>query len=200
MGRRAWRTSNACRTRREETGTGALPVHLVARDGLEAAGLAPSTIAWAGANGFSGEAGRTLACPAKTARLPAPCSASATARARWPSARWREPCRKATGISPRRRPSRNSRQSRWCSAAMSSPATARSQARRCASTLPAGADAGACSPHRRWRLPDARPGQHADQRHGAGRAGEGGADPGRSAQGRSLGDQGRRSARRRTSR
>ncbi|MGX9182444.1 leucyl aminopeptidase family protein, partial [Mesorhizobium sp. BHbdii] len=39
---------------------GALPVHLVARDGLEAVGLAPSAVAWAKANGFSGEAGRTL--------------------------------------------------------------------------------------------------------------------------------------------
>ena len=38
---------------------GALPVHLVAKEGLEAAGLAPSAIAWARANGFSGEAGRT---------------------------------------------------------------------------------------------------------------------------------------------
>jgi leucyl aminopeptidase len=41
----------------------ALPVHLVAKGGLEAAGLAPSSIAWAGANGFSGEAGRTLIMP-----------------------------------------------------------------------------------------------------------------------------------------
>lgn len=44
-----------------ETLNTALPVHLVARDGLEALGLSPSTIAWAAANGFSGEAGRTLA-------------------------------------------------------------------------------------------------------------------------------------------
>ncbi|TPM92796.1 M17 family metallopeptidase [Mesorhizobium sp. B2-1-3A] len=48
---------------------GALPVHLVARDGLEAAGLAPSTIAWARANGFSGEAGRTLAVPGQNGAL-----------------------------------------------------------------------------------------------------------------------------------
>lgn len=41
----------------------ALPVHLVAKGGLEAAGLAPSSIAWASANGFSGEAGRTLVMP-----------------------------------------------------------------------------------------------------------------------------------------
>ncbi|RVD10904.1 leucyl aminopeptidase family protein, partial [Mesorhizobium sp. M7A.F.Ca.ET.027.02.1.1] len=39
---------------------GALPVHLVARDGLDAAGLAPAAVVWARANGFSGEAGRTL--------------------------------------------------------------------------------------------------------------------------------------------
>lgn len=48
---------------------GALPVHLVPRDGLEAAGLAPSTIAWAKANGFSGEAGRTLAVPGESGAL-----------------------------------------------------------------------------------------------------------------------------------
>ena len=46
-----------------ETLNTALPVHLVARDGLEALGLSPSTITWAAANGFSGEAGRTLAVP-----------------------------------------------------------------------------------------------------------------------------------------
>ncbi|WP_137929451.1 leucyl aminopeptidase family protein [Mesorhizobium comanense] len=48
---------------------GALPVHLIARDGLEAAGLAPSTIAWAKANGFSGEAGRTLVLPGENGAL-----------------------------------------------------------------------------------------------------------------------------------
>ncbi|MER8432374.1 leucyl aminopeptidase family protein [Mesorhizobium caraganae] len=46
-----------------ETLNTALPVHLVARDGLEALGLSPATITWAAANGFSGEAGRTLAVP-----------------------------------------------------------------------------------------------------------------------------------------
>jgi leucyl aminopeptidase len=46
-----------------ETLNNALPVHLVARDGLEAQGLEPSWIAWAKANGFSGEAGRTLIMP-----------------------------------------------------------------------------------------------------------------------------------------
>ncbi|PBB20757.1 leucyl aminopeptidase family protein [Mesorhizobium sp. WSM4313] len=41
----------------------ALPVYLVAKDALEAAALPPSAIAWARANGFSGEAGRTLVLP-----------------------------------------------------------------------------------------------------------------------------------------
>ncbi|TGU32401.1 leucyl aminopeptidase family protein, partial [bacterium M00.F.Ca.ET.152.01.1.1] len=41
----------------------ALPVHLVGKDGLDQAGLSPATIAWARANGFSGEAGRTLILP-----------------------------------------------------------------------------------------------------------------------------------------
>lgn len=52
-----------------ETLNTALPVHLVARDGLEALGLSPSTIAWAAANGFSGEAGRTLAVPGEDGAL-----------------------------------------------------------------------------------------------------------------------------------
>jgi leucyl aminopeptidase len=41
----------------------ALPIHLVAKDGLMAGELASSSIAWAKANGFSGEAGRTLIVP-----------------------------------------------------------------------------------------------------------------------------------------
>ena len=95
-------------------------------------------------------------------------------------------CARRAGASPagrrlafrrRRPPSRNSRRSAWRSAAMSSPATARSRARRCASRLPAGVDAARVRAHRRRRLPGARSGQHADQRHGAGRAGEGGARP-----------------------
>ncbi|ESY47886.1 leucyl aminopeptidase family protein [Mesorhizobium sp. RSR380A] len=52
-----------------ETLSTALPVHLVARDGLEALALSPSTIAWAAANGFSGEAGRTLALPGDNGSL-----------------------------------------------------------------------------------------------------------------------------------
>ncbi|MER8748756.1 leucyl aminopeptidase family protein [Mesorhizobium sp. M1050] len=48
---------------------GALPVHLVASDGLDAAGLAPAAVAWARANGFSGEAGRTLVVPGENGAL-----------------------------------------------------------------------------------------------------------------------------------
>lgn len=47
----------------------ALPVHLVAKDRLEAAGLASSTLAWARANGFTGEAGRTLVMPGENGAL-----------------------------------------------------------------------------------------------------------------------------------
>ncbi|TGQ64986.1 MAG: leucyl aminopeptidase family protein [Mesorhizobium sp.] len=43
----------------------ALPIHLVARDGLDAAGLSSSALAWAKANGFAGEAGKTLVVPAE---------------------------------------------------------------------------------------------------------------------------------------
>ncbi|TPN40443.1 leucyl aminopeptidase family protein [Mesorhizobium sp. B1-1-6] len=46
-----------------------LPVHLVAKDGLETAGLTSSAVAWARANGFSGEAGRTLIVPAENGAL-----------------------------------------------------------------------------------------------------------------------------------
>ncbi|WP_192250146.1 leucyl aminopeptidase family protein [Mesorhizobium silamurunense] len=41
----------------------ALPVYLVGKDGLDASILPPSVIAWARANGFSGDAGRTLVLP-----------------------------------------------------------------------------------------------------------------------------------------
>lgn len=47
----------------EQKPPAALPVYLVARDALEAAALPPPAIAWARANGFSGEAGRTLVLP-----------------------------------------------------------------------------------------------------------------------------------------
>ncbi|MBZ9869953.1 leucyl aminopeptidase family protein [Mesorhizobium sp. BR1-1-9] len=46
-----------------------LPVHLVAKDGLETASLASSAVAWARANGFSGEAGKTLIVPAENGAL-----------------------------------------------------------------------------------------------------------------------------------
>ncbi|TIU58269.1 MAG: leucyl aminopeptidase family protein [Mesorhizobium sp.] len=47
----------------EQKPQAALPVYLVAKDALEAAALPPPAIAWARANGFSGEAGRTLVLP-----------------------------------------------------------------------------------------------------------------------------------------
>jgi len=47
----------------------ALPVYLVAKDGLEPLGLPPSSTAWASANGFSGEAGRTLILPGENGAL-----------------------------------------------------------------------------------------------------------------------------------
>ncbi|TIM27103.1 MAG: leucyl aminopeptidase family protein [Mesorhizobium sp.] len=46
-----------------------LPVHLVAKDRLDAAGLASSSLAWAKANGFSGQAGRTLILPGENGAL-----------------------------------------------------------------------------------------------------------------------------------
>lgn len=47
----------------------ALPVHLISKDGLGAAGLAPEALAWAKANGFSGEAGRTLVLPGEGGQI-----------------------------------------------------------------------------------------------------------------------------------
>ncbi|WP_315919219.1 leucyl aminopeptidase family protein [Mesorhizobium sp. SP-1A] len=47
----------------EKKSASSLPVRLVGRDGLEKAGLSPQETAWARANGFSGEAGRTLVVP-----------------------------------------------------------------------------------------------------------------------------------------
>jgi leucyl aminopeptidase len=47
----------------------ALPVYLVANGGLGSAGLSPSSVAWASANGFSGEAGRTLIVPGEDGAL-----------------------------------------------------------------------------------------------------------------------------------
>jgi leucyl aminopeptidase len=47
----------------EEPSGQALPVYLVAKDGTGAAALAPVAQAWAAANGFSGEAGKTLLLP-----------------------------------------------------------------------------------------------------------------------------------------
>ena len=47
----------------------ALPVHLVRKDGLETAGLSPQALAWAKANGFLGEAGKTLVLPGKDGEL-----------------------------------------------------------------------------------------------------------------------------------
>ncbi|WP_457941009.1 leucyl aminopeptidase family protein [Mesorhizobium sp. 10J20-29] len=39
------------------------PIHVIAKGGLDSAGLAAADVAWARANGFSGEAGRTLLVP-----------------------------------------------------------------------------------------------------------------------------------------
>ncbi|RWL12640.1 MAG: leucyl aminopeptidase family protein, partial [Mesorhizobium sp.] len=46
-----------------------LPVHLVAKNRLDAAALASSSLAWARANGFSGQAGRTLILPGENGAL-----------------------------------------------------------------------------------------------------------------------------------
>lgn len=47
----------------------ALPIHLVAKDGLEEAGLQPAVRVWAEANGFAGEAGKVLVVPGVDGKL-----------------------------------------------------------------------------------------------------------------------------------
>ncbi len=53
----------------EKKSGASLPVHLVAGNGLETAGLSPAAAGWARANGFSGEAGRTLVVPGEGGAL-----------------------------------------------------------------------------------------------------------------------------------
>ena len=117
---------------------------------------------------------RVLVLPGPTARWPAPCSALGKATTSFgalgagalatalPEGDWH-----FAGAPGR---SRRLPRSASCSAAMSSPATARSRASELRFALPAGADAARVERDRRRRLPGARPHQHADQRHGAGRA------------------------------
>ncbi len=47
------------------------PIHLVAKDALAESGLDAHAVAWAAANGFTGEAGRTLLVPGADARVAA---------------------------------------------------------------------------------------------------------------------------------
>jgi leucyl aminopeptidase len=47
----------------EQKPSDALPIHLVAKGGLESAGLSTDVLAWANANDFAGEAGKVLAIP-----------------------------------------------------------------------------------------------------------------------------------------
>ncbi|TPM39061.1 leucyl aminopeptidase family protein [Mesorhizobium sp. B2-3-4] len=53
----------------EEKSNTALPVYIVPRDGLDMAGIPAAALAWSRANGFSGEAGRTLVIPAENGAL-----------------------------------------------------------------------------------------------------------------------------------
>ncbi|WP_395448385.1 leucyl aminopeptidase family protein [Aminobacter sp. UC22_36] len=53
----------------EQKPSDALPIHLVAKGGLENAGLSAEILAWANANGFAGEVGKVLAIPGTDGRL-----------------------------------------------------------------------------------------------------------------------------------
>ncbi len=189
--------------------------HASRTDREEAAGLAPDPSGrqgwacesratdgagartWAKATGFNGEAGRSLlvsGAGGRAGRGPVRHSAERRRARRSAPALWQEPCPKATGISPR---------------APGDPTLAalglvlggyvftrygKKPGKDIRLTVPAGADAAARQARGRGRLPGPRPGQHADQRHGAGRARAGGAHAGEEAQGEGRGRQGRRPA------
>ena len=53
----------------EKKSQASLPVYLVAKDGIDEAGLDPSGLAWAKANGFAGEAGKVLVLPGESGKL-----------------------------------------------------------------------------------------------------------------------------------
>ena len=173
----------------------ARPVHLVAKDGLGEAGLGAAEIAWAKANGFSGEAGRTLLVPGED---------SAVAAALFGTGKPEERAALATGALAKALP-----EGEWRFSASPADPTlvdARAGSRRlCLHPLwqearqghslrvARGRRRGLCPPRGRGRLPGARSRQHADQRHGAGRPRTGRARAGEEAQGQDLGRHGRRS-------
>ncbi|MFA6153957.1 MAG: leucyl aminopeptidase family protein, partial [Mesorhizobium sp.] len=53
----------------EKKSNAALPIHLVTQNGLDTMGLPAAALAWARANGFSGETGRTLIIPDESGGL-----------------------------------------------------------------------------------------------------------------------------------
>jgi leucyl aminopeptidase len=53
----------------EKKSRASLPVHLVAKDTVDDAGLEPAAAAWAKANGFSGESGKVLVLPGEGGKL-----------------------------------------------------------------------------------------------------------------------------------
>ena len=62
---------------------GALPVHLVARDGLEAAGLAPSTMAWARARVLESPYSGPISCtPTGSPEVAGPAGMAVAGRCR----------------------------------------------------------------------------------------------------------------------
>ena len=113
----------------------ALPVHLVATDGLEARG----TCAIGGRLGQGQRLFRRGGQDADRARRErrarrSVCSALGDGEGALAArCAGEDPAGRRLAFRVHRRPSRNSRPSRWRSAAMSLPATARSRARRCAS-------------------------------------------------------------------
>ncbi len=171
---------------------GALPVHLGGPGRSGAAGLAPSVVSWARASGFSGEAGRTLVLLGESGALAGAlfgigdgegALALGALSKTLPEGDWHFA---STPAEPELAAIALALGGYVLLADLEVGQGAARQAGRCRR--------GARSPHRRGRLPDTRPGQHADQRHGAGQSGEGGADFGRGSQGRNLRHQGRRSA------
>ncbi len=172
----------------------ARPVHLVAKDELGGSDLSATEVAWAKANGFSGEAGRTLLVPGENGAVAAALFGTRQAGGA------QGPCdgRAGQGASGRRmalfsQASRPYAIDAWTGSRRLWVHPLWQEARQGHSLYAAaGRRCGLCPPRRRGCLPDARSGQHADQRHGAGRSRTGRARAGEKAQGQGLGRHGRR--------
>ena len=162
------------RTREEKLRRRPRPVHLVAKDGLDEAGLDRRRGLGEGKRIFRRGRPRAASCRARTGGRRARCSAlgqagpsaGTLAPARWPRSLPEGDWRFAVGA---RRPDAL-RRSASCSAPIAFTRYGKKPGKALRFALPEGADRGARSRALRRRLPGPRPHQHAGQRPRAGRA------------------------------